>query len=251
MIEKIIRIAIAVAICAVILLLMKLLYKKISKKKTGLHIKFGNSLLNVIFIVICIFYCLSLFEETKGISSTIMKSSALLLAIATFAAQQALGNVFSGIFLSVSRPYDIGEKIKVMNMNNANVLADGVVTDITIRHTVIRTFDGQSAIIPNSVMDASVIMNANYNEKCGNIVEIVIKKDADVDLAMRILKKIIRDDNLTLNQESTDVTLSRICEEGIVIKGTVWTKTVDENFKACSNIRREILKRFKEENIEI
>ena len=56
------------------------------------------------------------FEVTKDISKTLLQSSSLFIAIATFAAQQALSNVISGISVSLSKPYNVDEKIR-MNGN--------------------------------------------------------------------------------------------------------------------------------------
>lgn len=248
MLETILKMGIAIVLCVICVLLLRLLNRKLSKKKTGLYINFANSLLNVIFIAICIFYCLSLFEETAGISSTIMKSSALLLAIATFAAQKALGNVFSGFFLAFSRPYDIGEKIKVKD--GANIVADGIVKDITIRHTVINTFDGQSLIIPNSVMDASVIVNANYDEEIGNIIDVSVSKSSDCEKAMQLISNVVLQTPEAINIEKSVVTVSKINDKTITLKVPVWSKTIEDNFKACSDIRLNIVKTFRENGIE-
>ena len=64
-----------------------------------------------------------------------------MVAIATFAAQQTLSNFISGISVSLSKPYNVNEKIKVMQ--NGNVIAEGMVKDVTMRHTVIGQFNGE------------------------------------------------------------------------------------------------------------
>ena len=91
------------------------------------------------------------FDVTKDISRALLQSGTLLVAIATFAAQQALSNVISGLSLSVSKPYNVDDKIKVVQ--SGNVIAEGIVDDITIRHTIIRQYNGESCIVPNSIMD--------------------------------------------------------------------------------------------------
>ncbi len=247
MAENLIKMGIAVVMCILCILILKFLYRKISRKKTGIQFEFISSLLNVVFIAICVFYCLSLFEETAGISSTILKSSALLLAIATFAAQRALGNVFSGIFLSFSKPYDIGDKVKILN--NANVLADGKVTDITIRHTVIGTYDGQTIIIPNSVVDSAVVMNYNYDDKYGNIIDIPVDKNVDLELAMSLIKQVVDNADGAVNTDKSIVTVSRVGEKTVSLKVPVWSDSVEDNFKTCSKIRLDIVKAFKENGI--
>ena len=247
--DKIILLAIGIAVSAIVLIAIKLICNRLFKKKSGIFIKFLNSVLTVVVVAGCIYYSLSIFEITKGISKTLMTSSALIIAIATFAAQQALGNVISGFSLSLSKTYKIGDKIKVIN--NSNIIAEGIVADISIRHTVIKTFDGQDAIIPNSVMDNAVILNANYTEKCGNFIEIEISYQADIDKAIDILKRLCIEHKSTLNDESTRVLVSRYTANGMILKTTIWTNTLDENFLACSDIRKLLVETYNKEGIVI
>lgn len=240
----------SVAIAFLLILGLRHLIKNISKKRDGIHLKFLQSFLTVLIMAGCIFHILSLFDITKSISKTLLQSSALLLAVATFAAQQALGNVISGLFITTSHPYNLHEKIKVMS-NTGSLIAEGIVADITIRHTVIKTFDGQSAIIPNSVMDSAVIINTNYTENVGNFMEVLVSYESDVKLASDILKRIVLENPLTLNDESMKIYLTKFEDSGVVLKTTVWTANLDDNFNACNEIRRSILNEFRANRIKI
>ncbi len=244
-----IKIAVAVVLCGLVLFIMKQIVKRMLKKNNTTHVKFFNSLLAGMAVATCIYYILTLFEPTKGISKTILQSSALILAIATFAAQQALGNVISGFFIAIMKPYEIGAKIKVTC--GGSLVAEGIVEDVCIRHTVIRTFDGQSAIVPNSVMDSSVIINTNYSENVGNFLEVEIGYNSDVDRAIEIVKNVITNHPKTLNEKDMIVSVSAFTTNGVNLKTTVWTKTLNDNFTACSDIRRMILKEFSEAGIVI
>ena len=248
--SKAIEVLIVIAVCVLLNIIVNIVFKKISKRKDAINIKFFKSLLRVVIFAVCIYQILTLFSFTKDISKTLMQSSALLLAIATFAAQHALGNVISGLFLSASKPYEINDKVKVVS--GGTILAEGNVADISIRHTIIRTYDGQSCIIPNSIMDSSVIVNTNYTKDVGNFLEVEISYDSDVELASHLLKDIIVKHPKTLNtEEKTNVFLKEIASSGLILKATVWSPTVDDSFMACSDIRKEVLKVFKAHNIEI
>lgn len=247
--EKIIQAGIGILVCSIVGFTLNLVCNKLSKKKSKMYIKFINSVLNFMIVAGCIYYILSLFDSTKGISKTLLTSSALIIAIATFAAQQALGNVISGFSLSLSKAYNLGDKVKIMSGNS--VVTEGTISDITIRHTVIRTFDGQDAIIPNSVMDSSIILNANYSSKCGNFLEVEISYDSDIEAASEIFKNLCVNNERTLNDTSTKIYVSRLSSNGIVLKTTIWTENMDNNFLACSEIRTGIVKEFKKAGITI
>ena len=225
------------------------IFKRLYKKNNGIHLKFFKSLVDVILIIITIYYCLSLFDFTKEMSTVLLQSSTLIIAIATFAAQQALGNVISGFSISITKPYKVGDKVKVVN--GSNIIAEGIIMDVTIRHTVIRTFDGQSAIVPNNVMDNSVIVNTNYTANVGNFLEVEISYDSNIEKASSIVRKLCIKHELTLNEPKMKVLINRYTSNGIVLKTTVWTETLDDNFQACSDIRREIIDEFAKNNITI
>ena len=201
-------------------------------------------------LVVEINFILSLFDMTKTVSNTILGGSALILTVVSFASQQALGNVVSGFLISATKPYKLNDKIKVCN-TGGSVMAEGLVEDITTRHTIIKTFDGQSCIVPNSVMDNSVIINTTYTENVGNFLTVQIAYDADVDKAMELMTKIILEHPLTLKDPEPVVRLSALADSGVILKTAVWTKNLDDNFAACADIRCAMLKEFRKEGIEI
>lgn len=229
--------------------LVSLVFKYLSKKTKAVHLRFSKCAVNVILDIIAFYSLAQQFEVTRDISKVLLQSGSLIVAIATFAAQQALGNIISGFSLSMSKPYEVEDKIKVVQ--GGSIIAEGIVQDITIRHTIIRQFNGESCIVPNSVMDASVITNTNYTENIGNFMEIEIGYSADIDKAMDIMQKICINHELTLNTESNKVFIKGYTQNGMILKTTVWTKNLDDSFRACSDIRAVLVKEFQKNNIEI
>lgn len=247
--DTLIKIGVFSVICCVLLAVIQKTFNKILKLNNRLHLKFLRSTLSVVVIIICVYSCLSQFEVTKDVSKTLLQSGSLIIAIATFAAQQALGNIISGFSISLARPFDVGQKVKVMS--GSSVIAEGIISDITIRHTVIKQFDGQSCIVPNSTMDSCVVINTNYTENVGNFFEIEISFDSDIDKAIEIMSKVCIEEPLSINTEKNKVLINKLSTNGVVLKTTIWTNTLDDNFQACSNIRRKLLEEFEKENIKI
>lgn len=244
-----IKIVVSIAVFVLLYLLLKSFLKKLSNKSNGLHIKYFESLSKIILVIIEVYYLLTLFDATKSLSRTLLGGGAIFITVLSFGAQQAMGNIVSGLFISASKPYELEDKIKVVS--GGSVLAEGIVKGITTRHTVVETFDGQTCIIPNSTMDSSVIINSTYTENVGNFLTIEISYESDVDKAMDILKKVIVDHQLTLNDESTTIALSQMNNNGLLLKTTVWTKTLGDNFSACSDIRKQVLNEYNREGILI
>ncbi|MCI9429652.1 MAG: mechanosensitive ion channel family protein [Lachnospiraceae bacterium] len=243
------KLAVFIAAELVLTQMISLIFRMISRRNKGVHLRYAKSAINVTIIVVGVYSLAQQFDITKDISKVLLQSGSLIVAIATFAAQQALGNIISGFSLSMSKPYEVEDKIKVVQ--GGGIIAEGIVQDITIRHTIIRQFNGESCIVPNSVMDASVITNTNYTENIGNFMEIEIGYSADIDRAMDIMQKICINHELTLNTESNKVFIKGYTQNGMILKTTVWTGNLDDSFRACSDIRAELVKEFLKNDIEI
>ena len=243
------KLAVFIAAELVLTQMISLIFRMISRRNKGVHLRYAKSAINVTIIVVGVYSLAQQFDITKDISKVLLQSGSLIVAIATFAAQQALGNIISGFSLSMSKPYEVEYKIKVVQ--GGGIIAEGIVQDITIRHTIIRQFNGESCIVPNSVMDASVITNTNYTENIGNFMEIEIGYSADIDRAMDIMQKICINHELTLNTESNKVFIKGYTQNGMILKTTVWTGNLDDSFRACSDIRAELVKEFLKNDIEI
>lgn len=225
------------------------IFRILSRKTRSVHIRFFKSLVNVVIAVLTVYALAQQFEVTKELSTALLQSGTLLIALVTFAAQHALSNVISGFSLSFSRPYSVNDKIKVVQ--GGSVAAEGIVTDITLRHTIISQYNGESCIVPNSVMDSAVITNTNFTDNIGNFMEIEITYDSDIRKAIEIMKEICSENPLTLNTMENNVFVKGYSMNGIILKTTIWTKTLDESFQACSEIRIALIEEFRKAQIDI
>ena len=103
------------------------------------------------------------------------------------------------------------------------MIAEGLVKDVTLRHTLIYQFNGETCIVPNSVMDSAVVINTNFTENIGNYVEIEIGYGAEIEKAIAIMHRICVEHELTLNTEANVVTASGYTQNGVVLKTIIWT----------------------------
>lgn len=73
----------------------------------------------------------------------------------SLALQDILKNVVAGVYLLIERPFVIGDQITVATYT-------GIVEDIQIRVTWLRTPDGQLALVPNATLFMSPVVNSSY-----------------------------------------------------------------------------------------
>lgn len=109
------------------------------------------SFIYVFGIGVTLFTVLSILKLDKAVTSVLAGAGVLGLALA-FAFQDIAANLISGVFISLRRPIHIGDTVKISDYM-------GTVRDITLRDTVLLTFQGQEVIIPNK----SVLQNPIEN----------------------------------------------------------------------------------------
>lgn len=226
-----------------LIVLNDLIFDKLINKKKNIQITFTKNLFKLIILMLGIYNFGIQFDKTKDIGNKLLQSTSLIVAILGFAAQSVLADIIAGIMISFSKPFNIGERISLKNNNIV-----GIVEDITLRHTVIKCFNGVRTIIPNSIINKELIQNSDFNsDESGNYFEIELPLNVDFDAndIINNIKQIIDHNPLVLNKENNLVYISKITKESIFIKTTIWTKTIDDNFKACSDIRIALLSLYK------
>lgn len=226
-----------------LIVLNDLIFDKLINKKKNIQITFTKNLFKLFILMLGIYNFGIQFDKTKDIGNKLLQSTSLVVAILGFAAQSVLADIIAGIMISFSKPFNIGERISLKNNNIV-----GIVEDITLRHTVIKCFNGVRTIIPNSIINKELIQNSDFNsDESGNYFEIELPLNVDFDAndIINNIKQIIDHNPLVLNKENNLVYISKITKESIFIKTTIWTKTIDDNFKACSDIRIALLSLYK------
>lgn len=218
--------------------------------------KFLEHSLSVIIYLIGISFAISLIEMLKPLAQSIVAGAGILAIAVGFAAQQALGNIISGIFIVISKPYQIKDRISMQDGLR------GVVEDISLRHTVIRNFENQRIIIPNSVMSEQILINSNYaDDKICRLINIGISYDSDIDLAKKIMTEEIINHPFNFdNRTEEDIEIGaprllvRVIELGdssVVLRAWAWAKDpFDAYFMEC-DVLESIKKRFDKAGITI
>lgn len=199
--------------------------------------------------------CIHQLPQLSAIFKTLLAGSGILALVVGFATQESLANIISGIFLSVSHPFDVGDRIKLVSHDII-----GIVEDITLRHTVLKTPTDTRLIIPNSIINSTIIENTHFIQDsiAKNFIDVQVSYESDLDKTIEIIQNVIFSHELYLNindcekaAEAIHVFVRELGSNGISVRAAVTTKTVDENFIACSDIRKTLLTQFKENQIEI
>lgn len=69
--------------------------------------------------------------------------------------QDVMKNFFSGILLLIERPFSVGDRIKIRDV-------EGEIQGIDIRTTLVRNVEGALVLVPNSIMFSEVLTNRSH-----------------------------------------------------------------------------------------
>ena len=120
-----------------------------------------------------------------GLGSASLTSISVITVIVGLAAQNTLGNLVAGISLLLYRPFKLGDRLQIIAPTG---LETGIVENLTLGYTLLKTDDNRRVVVPNSVMASQTAINLTTNDPrivCS--VPISISYEADVDKARAIL----------------------------------------------------------------
>lgn len=89
--------------------------------------------------------------------SGIVTTSAIITGVIAFSMQETLGNILGGLALQLDDSFSIGDWIEVDNVR-------GQVVEVGWRHTEVRTLNGHSIVVPNSVLMKSKVDVYSHQE---------------------------------------------------------------------------------------
>lgn len=203
-----------------------------------------------------VLFALLAFPSLKGVAQTALGGAGVIALIAGVASQEALSNLVGGVFIISFKPFKIGDVIKVTDS------MVGTVTDITLRHTVIRNFENKMIVIPNAIINKEKLINYDLGElKICERIEIGISYDSDIDLAKKIMQEECEKHPFILdNRSPTDIldakpvvrtALISLNDSSVTIRAWAWANNYTESFNMRCDLYESIKKRFDNEGIEI
>lgn len=111
-----------------------------------------------------VFLAIATILQNHGYSITSLIAGFGITGLAvSFGAQNTIANVFGSFSLLADKAYKIGDYI-VINQTVHDKAVEGIVEEINLRSTKIRTSDGGLVIVPNNIVANGVVKNINQKE---------------------------------------------------------------------------------------
>ena len=247
-VELLIYAVIALVVTTVILLIYGKFVKNRLKAKNNLTIRFTQNIIRVAIILIAVIWVLVSSTATTDIGKVLFQGTAILGAVFGLAAQPVLGDFFSGIAITLNRPFEIGDWIELENGTA------GVVADITPRHVVLRSLGTVEIIVPNSKINALMLKDTSFKKLRSVKMDFNVAYGTDVDKASEIIKNEIINSELTVpakNDEYSEVFFEAFADSSLVLTTIVYFKQSTSGLAVKTDVNKRVNDAFNKEGIEI
>ncbi|MEN5090260.1 mechanosensitive ion channel family protein [Pseudomonas protegens] len=177
---------------------------------------FISSLANIILKVLLIVSVASMIgvETTSFVAAIGAAGLAIGLAL-----QGSLANFAGGVLILLFRPFRIGDFIEAQGIS-------GSVDSIQIFHTVLRTGDNKTVIVPNGNLSNGIITNYNRQPTRKVVFDVGVDYDADLQKAREVLLELAKDERVLADPAPVAV-VSTLGDSAITLSLRVWVKTAD------------------------
>ena len=212
-----------------------------SKKRLDEH---GQNLFRkIIYYFIIIIFTMQALSNLGIDFSGVLVAGGVLGIVLGFASQTVVSNLISGIFMYFDKPLKIGDYVIIDDV-------EGIVMEIEILSTRIRTWDGNLIRIPNEKLFNSIIENRVSNSVRRVDLSVGIAYKEDVGRAMSVIRIVLDEYPYVLVEPAPLIYVKNFGDSSVNIEIKVWTPN-----EYAYQTQREILKPVKEaldrEGIEI
>ncbi|MDA1329863.1 MAG: mechanosensitive ion channel family protein [Chloroflexi bacterium] len=181
--------------------------------------------------------------EVSGLVATLGIGS---LAIA-LAAQAALADTISGFIIMIDRPFRIGDRIELLELNTW-----GDVMDIGLRSTRIRTRDNRMAIVPNSVIGKSLVVNHSFPDNTYRLeIEVGVAYGTDIEKARAVLVDAVSQVDGVLKDQPVEALFLEFGSSALIFRVRWWLDSYVETRRMFDWLNTAIYKALNEAGIVI
>ena len=157
------------------------------------------------------------------------------------ALQGSLSNFAAGVLIVLFRPYKVGDFVEAAGIS-------GVVEQVQILTTVLKTGDNKQIIVPNGQIMDSIITNYSANDKRRVDMVVGVSYDDDLDKVRSPIQELVAADERSLAEPACTIAVSALADSSVNFVVRPWVNTADY-WGVMFDLTEAIKKRFDKEGI--
>lgn len=186
---------------------------------------------------------LSLWQFRLG---NLLLGAGVLSVVVGIGSRHLLSSSLAGFSLMFSRPFEVGDWIGVEDV-------EGTVTDITIMHTHLRSFDGETVVLPNDEVHSSTVTNRSSQGRLRLQLDIGVDYDTDFERAKTVAEEAIREVDDVLEAPAPNVVGFEFADSAIVLRLWFWidNPSINRKWQTRTAVLESVKADFDDADIEI
>ncbi len=198
----------------------------------------------IILTIIALITVLGRFDVNVSAFVTTLGIGSLAIALA---AQAALADTISGFVIMIDRPFRIGDRIEISELDTW-----GDVVDIGLRSSRIRTRDNRMVIVPNSVIGKSLIVNHSYPDTQYRIqIRIGVAYGTDLELARQTMIDAVRDVEGVLPERPVEALFLEFGASALIFRVRWWLESYVDTRRMFDRVNTALYKALTEAGVEL
>jgi small-conductance mechanosensitive channel len=162
-----------------------------------------------------------------------------------FGLQELVANFISGILLMFEQSLRVGDVVEVSGQR-------GVVHDLRMRSTVLRTVDNNEILVPNKTLLTSIVTVLTLTEReVRRVVPVGVSYQSNPTQVRDALLKVAESHGVVLKDPAPAVFFTGFGDSSLDFELVVWAADSARGFTIASDLRYMIFSEFAKQGIEI
>jgi potassium-dependent mechanosensitive channel len=205
--------------------------------------KLGSSILLIKLGVLIVGFLLAITASGISLDKVAIVLGALSVGIG-FGLQTIVNNLVSGVIIAFEKPIQVGDIIEIGTRM-------GVVKEVGIRASKVKTYDGSEVIIPNGDLLSEHLINWTLSDKTRRVeLYIGVAYGSDADKVTQLLMQVMDHEGI-LKEPKPAVYLQSFADSAVEFRLLFWVGDINTWVVIRSQIMNAIYKAFAKEGIEI
>ncbi len=162
-----------------------------------------------------------------------------------FSLKDVLSNYISGVILLAARPFRLGDEVVIEGY-------EGRITQIQLRATTLRTYDGRVVYIPNQEVFGAIVTNNTASNSRRSSVIVGVDYEADLQEAQRVIKAAIAQVSTIQPNPKPDILIKELAASTVNLEVRFWVDSRRSGFlETTSLVTRTIKEALEQAEIEM
>jgi small-conductance mechanosensitive channel len=240
--------AFAVVVFIFFVLLARFVRKTFRKAFTraSKNVTVANLISNILYLVLLSLAVIAVFSIFTGLGiGAFFTALGFLGAGIAFSLQDIFKNFFSGIYILLEKPFQIGDIIKVKDI-------EGEVVTIEYRATILKTANNIRLLVPNIIIFTEIVTHRTSGDNILNVFKLSVPEEFGLTATTNHVNEVVEkfDEKRVARSPSPQIYLEGTQDNLIILRLEIWTNK-EEYFTIKSELANALRKALPEVSITV